>query len=44
MCESGLRTISMKIKSPEGGFFFALNPATPVQNQLHYDLWIASPT
>ncbi|EKN5106752.1 hypothetical protein DYG69_10755 [Yersinia enterocolitica] len=23
MCESGLRTISMKIKSPQGGFFFA---------------------
>lgn len=21
MCESGLRTVSMKIKSPKGGFF-----------------------
>lgn len=25
MCESGFRTISMKIKSPQGGFFYVHN-------------------
>lgn len=25
MCESGFRTISMKIKSPQGGFFYVRN-------------------